>query len=59
MPRQEYKVETEFNISLDDERLTDVQELLEARFNEFLGKLERNDDVRINLLCSFEVTEIK
>ena len=55
--RREYKVWCRFTISLDDERLKDVEELLKARFNEMLGTMERKDDIRIVLVHSFEVEE--
>jgi hypothetical protein len=59
MPRKQYRLEVDVLVSLDDERLTDVKERLEWRVNEMLAVLERKDDVRIDLLTNFEVTEIE
>ena len=56
--RREYSLDLKLFVSLDDETLESVKEILEARVNEMCAALERKDDVRIDLLHHCEVEEI-
>ena len=58
MMRREYSLELKLFISLDDETLDSVKEILEARVNEMCHNLERKDDVRIDLLHHCDVEEV-
>lgn len=58
MSRQQYRLELAVLVSLDDEKLKDVEDLLKARVNEMLGRMERDDDIRINLLIHCTVEEV-
>lgn len=57
--RNTYKVELTFTITMDDEQLKDVKELMTWRMNEMLSALERKDDVRIVLVHNCDVNEVE
>lgn len=56
--RIEYVLNLKLFVSLDDESLENVKEILEARVNEMCHSLERKDDVRINLLHHCDVEKL-
>jgi hypothetical protein len=58
MPRTTYKLTLVVTMTLDDERLADVEALVTGRVNEMLALLERKDDVRIGLVHQCDVTEV-
>lgn len=57
--RNYYELRLKVTVSFDDERIKDVTDLLKARVNEMLGRMEHNDDIRISLVQYCEVKEIK